>query len=70
MNAATTRLTAPHAPSTLASLTSRFNAWRARRAEVARITVELSNYSERQLNDLGISRCDIPTVAAGQWRRA
>jgi uncharacterized protein YjiS (DUF1127 family) len=69
MNAATTRLLASNAPMSLAGITSRYQAWRTRRAEIARITTELSSYSERQLCDLGISRSDIPTIAAGQWRR-
>ncbi len=57
------------APAGLTGLAHRFRLWRARRAEIGRITAELSAYTERQLADLGISRSDIPTIAASQYRR-
>ena len=37
-----------------------------RSAEVARIERELDAYIERDLNDLGISRCDIAAIARGR----
>ena len=40
------------------------------RQEVARVTRELSEYSDRQLADLGFSRADIPDVARGVFSRA
>jgi uncharacterized protein YjiS (DUF1127 family) len=45
-------------------------AWIARRREIARITRELQAHSDRQLNDLGLARSDIPDVARGRWKRA
>ncbi len=54
----------------LVELTNRLRAWNARRNEAARVRVELDGYTDRQLIDLGISRSDIPAVAAGEWRRA
>ena len=56
--------------SILAELSGRVRRGIARRAEIARLRVELESYSDRQLVDLGISRSDIPAVAAGEWRRA
>lgn len=69
MSVLTTRISATAMPS-LAGFTSRFNSWRARRADVARLSAELFSYSDRQLCDLGVSRSDIPAIAAGEWRRA
>ena len=43
---------------------------RSQREEIARITRELSSYSDRQLADLGFSRADIPDVARGFFGRA
>ena len=43
---------------------------RSRRLEIARVTHELSGYSDRQLADLGFSRADIPEVARGTFSRA
>ncbi len=54
----------------LVELTSRLRRWNVRRHEIARVRVELDSYTDRQLVDLGISRSDIPAVAAGEWRRA
>ncbi len=44
---------------TIKSITARFNAWRRYRLSVR----ELSQLSDRELNDLGISRADIEHVA-------
>lgn len=41
---------------------------RAQRREVARITLELEGCTVRQLDDLGMSRADIPDVARGTFR--
>ncbi len=54
----------------LTETASRLRRWTARRNEVARVRVELESYTDRQLVDLGISRSDIPAIAAGEWRRA
>ncbi len=43
---------------------------KSRRQEIARVTHELSTCSDRQLADLGFSRCDIPDVARGLFNRA
>jgi len=40
-----------------------FADWRARRAAFAQVENELSVLSDRELNDLGLSRYDIPRVA-------
>lgn len=40
----------------------------ARRAR-ARARMELESYTDRQLQDLGLSRADIPAVVAGQYGR-
>lgn len=42
---------------------------KAQRREVARITHELSGYTDRELAELGLSRSDIPEVARGSFRR-
>lgn len=44
-------------------LASRVGAWRRYRAAVA----ELENLDPRTLSDIGITRADIPRVAAGLW---
>ena len=43
---------------------------KAQRQEIARVEHELSLCSDRQLADLGFSRCDIPDVARGLFNRA
>lgn len=43
------------------ALINRFNDWRSYRRTVA----ELSGLTNRELNDIGISRSDIPAVARG-----
>lgn len=43
---------------------------KAQRREVARITHELSGYTDRELADLDLSRSDIPDVARGLSGRA
>ena len=40
-----------------------FGHWRARRAAFQQVIDELSVLSDRDLNDLGLSRFDIPRVA-------
>ena len=34
-----------------------------------RTVIELSNLTNRDLADIGVSRCDIPNIAAGYIRR-
>ncbi len=53
----------------MAFLTQRYRAFRIQQTERARIRRELESYSDRQLLDLGISRADIPSVAAGEYAR-
>lgn len=43
---------------------------RSQHREVARITHELSGYTDRELAELGLSRSDIPDVARGSFGRA
>ena len=52
-----------------ATLKARFQAWRTRRQERARIARELLTYTDRELFDLGISRADIPAIIDGTYRR-
>ncbi len=51
------------------SLNLRFQAMKAAARERNRISRELSTYSDDELGELGLSRCDIPAVAAGTFRR-
>ncbi len=51
------------------SLSLRFQAYRAAARQRNRIIRELSSYSNDELGELGLSRCDIPAVAAGTYRR-
>lgn len=39
------------------------------RRERARVRQELGCYSDRELSELGLSRSDIPAVAAGHYAR-
>ncbi len=39
------------------------------RRQRAQILSELNTYSERQLQDLGISRADFPAIATGTYSR-
>ncbi len=47
----------------------RYRAHRSASIEQARIRRELESYTDRQLGDLGLSRLDIPAVAAGNFVR-
>ncbi len=51
------------------SLNLRFQAFKAAARERNRIMRELSTYSDDELGELGLSRCDVPAVAAGTYRR-
>ena len=42
---------------------------RVRRQRIARFTRELQAYTNRELNELGLDRSDIPAVARGTFRR-
>ena len=53
----------------LRSLSVRFQAYRAGARQRNQIIRELSTYSNDELGELGLSRCDIPAVAAGTFRR-
>jgi uncharacterized protein YjiS (DUF1127 family) len=53
----------------LRSLNLRFQEYRAEAARRSRIMRELSTYSNDELSELGLSRYDIPAVAAGTYRR-
>jgi len=41
----------------------------AERNRYRRTVIELSNLTNRDLADIGVSRCDIPNIAAGYIRR-
>ncbi|MBV9748769.1 MAG: hypothetical protein JO157_08135 [Acetobacteraceae bacterium] len=51
-------------------LLRRWHRSRARRERIARFTRELQAYTDRELNELGLDRADIPAVARGTYRRA
>ena len=42
---------------------------RAERRERRQMARELSTYTDRELNELGYSRADLPMIAAGTYRR-
>jgi uncharacterized protein YjiS (DUF1127 family) len=48
---------------------ARFAAWRAARRQQSRLLRELSESTDRQLWDMGLSRADIPAVVRGAYRR-
>ncbi len=50
-------------------LSHRWQRARAQRRKVARITHELEMCTDRELNELGLGRGDIPAVAHGTYRR-
>ena len=52
-----------------ASFSATLAARRARNSARANIRRELESYTDRQLNDLGLSRIDIDDVASGRYRR-
>jgi uncharacterized protein YjiS (DUF1127 family) len=51
-------------------LRQRLAGWRQARRERAQMTRELLSYSDRELDDLAISRSDIPAIVAGTYRRS
>jgi uncharacterized protein YjiS (DUF1127 family) len=64
-----TRTAARPATDGLHALALRFRAFREAARERTRIQRELMTYTDDQLADLGLSRHDIPAVAAGTYRR-
>lgn len=56
------------AGSALKRLVAFVQAERAAAGERRRITRELGTYSNRELAELGLSRMDIPAIAAGNYR--
>lgn len=64
-----TSATAGTSALSLRGLSARYNAWADRRRRIARVTAELQAYTDRQLQDLGLCRSDIPEVARGTFRR-
>ena len=51
------------------NLNLRFQAYKAGARTRRQIMRELSTCSDDELGELGLSRCDIPAVAAGVYRR-
>lgn len=49
----------------LHSLVVRFESWRERRRQYLATVKELNSLSDRELDDIGVVRCDIKTVARG-----
>lgn len=41
----------------------------AARYKLARDLEELHQFNDRELSDLGLSRCDLPAIAKGEFRR-
>jgi uncharacterized protein YjiS (DUF1127 family) len=64
-----TRTTGQSLADRVRSLNLRFQAYKAEARERGRIMRELSTYSDDELSELGLSRYDIPAVAAGTFRR-
>ncbi len=64
-----TRTAARPVADSLQGLALRFQAFREASRNRARIRRELMTYTDHQLADLGLSRGDIPAVAAGTYRR-
>jgi uncharacterized protein YjiS (DUF1127 family) len=48
---------------------ARLAAWRASRRQQSRLLRELSESTDRQLWDMGLSRADIPAIVGGAYRR-
>lgn len=64
-------------PSSLAArlqrMIIRFESWRERRHQYLETVRELNSLSDRELDDIGVVRCDISTVARGsvtEYKRA
>jgi uncharacterized protein YjiS (DUF1127 family) len=53
----------------LRRMANRWHRWLDYRLEIARVTRELQQHTDRELNDLGLGRGDIPAVARGIYRR-
>jgi uncharacterized protein YjiS (DUF1127 family) len=51
------------------TLMQRFADWRATRRRRARVALELQSYGDRELEDIGVTRADIPAVVAGTFQR-
>jgi uncharacterized protein YjiS (DUF1127 family) len=49
----------------LETLGARFVAWRAEAADIR----SLLAFSDRELHDVGVYRCDIPAIIRGEYRR-
>jgi uncharacterized protein YjiS (DUF1127 family) len=64
-----TETTSPSLSDRGRNLATRFQAYRAAARERNRIVRELSTYSDAELAEFGLSRYDIPAVAAGTFRR-
>jgi uncharacterized protein YjiS (DUF1127 family) len=64
-----TRTAAHPVADSLHGLALRFRAFREAAHKRSRIRRELMTYTDHQLADLGLSRGDIPSVAAGTYRR-
>jgi uncharacterized protein YjiS (DUF1127 family) len=54
---------------TVQNVAFNYRAWRAEAAQRRRIVRELNTYSDRDLQELGFSRSDIPAIAAGRYSR-
>jgi uncharacterized protein YjiS (DUF1127 family) len=52
------------------TLYERFQHWLVARRAERQVVEELSHYSDRELNDLGISRADVPGMAYEAGRMA
>ena len=64
-----TRTTGHSLADRVRGLNLRFQAYRAEARKRSQITRELSTYSDDELAEFGLSRFDIPAVAAGTYRR-
>lgn len=55
-------------PSTVGGVLARLVAWWDERRRIARTVAELDQLSDAELQDIGITRADIPRVARGAGR--
>jgi uncharacterized protein YjiS (DUF1127 family) len=65
----TTSTTSSSISDRLRNISLRLQSYRSEARQRSQIRRELSSYSDDELGELGLSRCDIPAVAAGTYRR-
>ena len=56
-----------HTPAGIRAPFARLATWLAAKRQAAQITFEMAKYSDRDLADMGLTRGDIPSIAAGTF---